>query len=85
MKLLAIVTTVVLLAGFVYLYAFVKPRERRLIRQGILPRPEETTMADIVRLKNDPEHNEWALIRLMQMPEYKNLPHDELKKILDRL
>lgn len=85
MKLLALVTTAVLALLFLYFFLYVKPSEKRLIARGVLPKPNETTIDDVRRLKHHEKYSQWALIRLMQMPEYKDLPHDELKKILDGL
>ncbi len=85
MKLLALVTTSILFILFLYFYLYVKPSEKSLVRRGVLPKPDDTTIEDIKRLKLNEKYSKWALIRLMQMPEYKDLPHHELKKILDRL
>ena len=85
MKLLALVVSTVLILLLVYFYFYVKPKERRLISKGVLPKAEDTTIEDIKRLKQDKKYSEWALIRLMQMPEYRDKPHDELQKILNEL
>ena len=85
MKLLALVATSVLILLFVYFYLYVKPKEKRLIMKGVLPKPEDTTIEDIKRLKSDEKYSEWALIRLMQMPEHKDKSHVELQKILTEL
>jgi len=41
-------------------------QERKLIKSGILPKPENTTDADILRLANS-EHKGWAMKRYRQL------------------
>ena len=61
-----IIVTLIILVVMAIATVVTEIQERKLIKQGILPKPENTTDADIVRLVRS-GHKDWAIKRYRQL------------------
>lgn len=55
-----------------------------LVHRGILPHPNQTTLADIKKMRDNGQRL-WALRRLRRLPEYANCSLNATRAALDAL